>query len=292
MANSIALVTAFRQIVDAVYKVESKTTMLDAMTQSPSFLSANAVKVMKIDTVGLGTYSRASGYPAGNITATWEEMALSAERGRAFTLDRMDDEESLGLLLGRTIREWMRAYVAPEIDAYRFAKYATGAGNVVSSGATLDADTIVAAIAAGKLALDEDEVPEEDRTLFITPSCKQFLETAIDRSLKNENVVNELVEVYNGMRVVMVPQSRFYTAITLDAGATASAGGYSSNGKDINFMIVHKDAVCQPIKLNQVKYFSPDVNQTSDGHLWQYRLYHDAFVYDNHVNGIYLHHKA
>jgi len=33
------------------------------------------------------------------------------------------------------------------------------------------------------------------------------------------------------------------------------------------------------------------VNHTADAHLFQYRLYHDAFVYDNHVDGVYAHIK-
>lgn len=295
MSNSIDLVTRFLSLVDEVYKLESKSSPLDALTEAPAFLGANEVKVMQISTVGLGTYSRTTGYPAGDVTASWVTMALAAERGRAFTVDRMDNEESLGLLMGRLIRGWMREHVAPEMDAYRFAKYATNAGNVVDSGATLTSSTIEAAIAAGELALNEDEVPEEGRILYITPTCKQALEQAIGRTLANETRVNTLIQVYNGMEVVMVPQSRFYTAVTLNAGASSDAGGYAkttSTGKDVNFMIVHPSAVCQPVKLNQVKYFSPEVNQSTDGHLWQYRLYHDAFVYDNHEDGIYLHHKA
>jgi hypothetical protein len=294
MSNSIDLVTKFLEVLDTVYKQESKSVMLDALTQSPSFLNANEIKVMQLSTVGLGTYSRTTGYPAGDITAEWVTMTLAAERGRAFTLDRMDNEESLGLILGRLIREWVQVHVAPELDAYRFAKYATGAGNVVGSGATLASGTIVAALKAAELALSEDEVPEEGRICFITPTCKQYLETAISRSLENQKVANTLLDVYDNMPLVPVPQSRFYTAITLNAGASSDVGGYAKGGsaKDINFMIVHPTAVCQPVKLNQIKYFSPDVNQTTDGHLWQSRIYHDAFVYDNKENGIYLHHKA
>lgn len=295
MANTIALVSKFLAILAEVYKVESKTASLDAITQNVEFSAANEVKVMKLTTVGLGNYDRATGYPAGDIVAEWATMSLTAERGRAFSLDRMDNEESLGLVLGNVIRAWMREHVAPELDAYRFAKYASSAGNIVASGATLSASTILAALDAAELALNEDEVPEEGRRLYITPTVKQFLEAAVGRTLANENRVNRLVEVYNGMEVVSVPQGRFYTAITLNAGATTDAGGYIKNaatGKDINFMIIHPTAVLQPVKLNNLKYFAPEVNQTSDGHLWQYRLYHDAFVYANHENGIYLHHKA
>lgn len=296
MTQSVELVSKFLQLVDAVYKMESKTAALDALTETPEFLNANEVKVMKLSTVGLGNYSRTTGYPAGDITAAWETMALSIERGRAFTLDRMDDRESLGLVLGRLITEWMRVHVAPEVDAIRFAKYAADAGNVVGSPTTLStAADVLAAIDAGNLALSEDEVPEEGRKVYITPTLYGLLKAAMTRTWGNDAALNRAVKFLDSAEVITVPQTRFYTEVTLNAGSSSDAGGYtktSSTGKDINFMIIHPSAVCQPIKLNQVKYFDPDRNILSDGHLWQYRLYHDAFVYDNKVNGIYLHKKA
>lgn len=295
MANAIDLVTKFLAILAEVYKYESLTASMDPMVQDIPFAGANEVKVMKITTVGLGNYSRVGGYPAGDVTAEWVTMALAAERGRAFSLDRMDNEETLGLVLGSLIRTWMREHVAPELDAYRFAKYATGAGNVVSAGATLSPSTVVAAIDAATLVLNEDEVPVDGRKLYMSATCAQYLEQAVTRSLANENAVDRRVRMYNGMEVIPVPQARFYTQITLNAGSSSDAGGYVktvSAGKDINFLMLHPSAVLQPVKLNQVKYFSPEVNQLSDGHLWQYRLYHDAFVMENHENGIYLHHKA
>lgn len=295
MANDIDLVSKFLAVLAEVYKIESKTSSMDAITQNVEFSAANEVKVMKMTTVGLGTYDRAAGYPAGDIVAEWATMTLAAERGRAFSLDRMDNEESLGLILGNVIRAWMREHVAPELDAYRFAKYASTANvGVVDTPATLTASTIVAALDAAVLTMNEAEVPMDGRKLFISATCHQFLEQAISRTLANESGVNRRVATFDGMEVIPVPQTRFYTKVTLDAGATSSAGGYSKNtdGKDINFMIVHPSAVLQPVKLNNLKYFAPEVNQVSDGHLWQYRLYHDAFVMPNHEAGIYVHHKA
>ncbi len=294
MANSIDLVTKFLEILDAVYKRESLTAPLDAMTQAVEFAGANEVKVLKLSTVGLGDYSRNTGYPAGDITASWETMQLSAERGRAFSLDRMDNEETLGLVLGNLIREWMRVHVAPEMDAYRFAAYATGAGNKVGSAATLStASAVLTAIDAAMAALDEDEVPSEGRILYISTTLYYLLKGAVTRQLSTETGVERRIFTLDDMTVVPVPQTRFYTAVDLDAGTTSSAGGFAKGAAahDINFMILHPSAVLQPVKLNNLKYFSPDVNQLSDGHLWQYRLYHDAFVYDNHENGIYLHDK-
>ncbi len=295
MSNTVSLVSIFTKLIDEAYKAESKTAMLDPMVQAPAFLNANEVKVFKLSMVGLGNYSRVTGYPSGDITAAWETMTLAAERGRSFTLDKMDNEEMLGLALGNLVRMWMREKVAPEVDAYRFAKYATGAGNVVGSGATLSASTFMAAFDVAKAALRADEVPLDGSIMYVSDEVAGYVEGAVSRTLANENGVDRRVFTLDGIRIVEVPQTRFYTQVTLNAGASSDAGGYaktSSTGKDINFMVVRPDAVLQPIKLNQVKYFSPEVNQLSDGHLWQYRLYHDAFVYENKVNGIYLHKKA
>lgn len=296
MTQTIDLATTFLSLIDEIYSLESLTARMDAMTQPIDFAGESIVKVMKLSAVGLGDYDRADGYPKGDITATWEAMALSCERGRQFTIDRMDNEESLGLVLGNLIRTWMREHVAPEIDAFRFAKYASTSGiSVVSSPTTLTSETVLAAIDEASLTLDENNVPQEGRLLFASSSVNKFIQAAVTRTLGNENSVDRRVRTLDSMEIIPVPQSRFYTEISLDPGNTTTAGGYtktSSTGKDINFLMLHPTAVLQATKLNNVKYFSPDINQLTDGHLWQYRLYHDAFVYENKELGIYLHKKA
>lgn len=295
MAQSIALATKFQPILDEIYKAASLTARMDAQTKPVDFAGANVVKVFKTDPIGLGTYSRVSGYPAGQVVGAWETMTLSIERGRAFVIDRMDDEETLGMAFGTLASEFIRTEVAPELDAYRFAKYAGTSGIQTVAGATLDANSILTAIDAAKLALDQNEVPREGRLLYISDACLNLLEGKVSRFLANENVVDRTVNRFDGMEVIMVPQTRFYTEVTLDAGASVDAGGYSktsSTGKDVNFMIIHPSSVLQVTKHAALKVFTPEENQTSDGYLVQYRIYHDAFVYDNKVKGIYLHKKA
>ena len=295
MTQSIGLAQKFQPILDEVYKVSSLTARMDAMTKPVNFSGANVVNVFKTDIIGLGTYSRVSGYPAGQITASWEALTLATERGRSFTFDRMDNEETLGMAFGSTSGEFIRTKVAPELDAYRFSKYASTASINAATPGTLDANTVIEALDDAKLALDEDEVPSEGRILYISDAVLHLLEGKVSRFLGNENSVDKRITSYSGMPVVMVPQTRFYRGITLDAGAAVDAGGFSktvSTGKDINFMIVHPSAVLQVAKHESLKVFSPDENQTTDGWLIQYRIYHDAFVYANKVNGIYAHWKA
>jgi len=293
MTQSIALAQKFQPILDEIYKASSLTARMDAKIKPVNFAGANVVQVFKTDPIGLGKYNRVSGYPAGQVVGSWETLTLATERGRSFVIDRMDDEETLGMAFGTLAGEFIRTKVVPEIDAYRFSKYASTANINAATPGTLDANGIIKALDDAKLELDKDEVPSEGRLLYISDNCLNLLESKVSRFLGNENAVDKRVTKYSGMEVIMVPQTRFYKGITLDDGVTVDAGGYSKgSGKDINFMIIHPTAVLQVAKHDSLKVFTPEQNQTTDGWLMQYRLYHDAFVYANKLNGIYLHCKA
>lgn len=293
MAQSITLAQKFQPILDEIYKASSLTARMDAKIKPVNFAGANVVQVFKTDPIGLGTYSRVSGYKAGQVVGAWETLTLATERGRAFVIDRMDDEETLGMAFGTLASEFIRTEVAPEVDAYRFSKYAS-TGSINGTAADLDANSIVAAIDAAKLELDKDEVPSEGRILYISDQCLSWLEGKVSRFLANENSVDKRVMRYSGMDVIMVPQTRFYTSVDLNAGSAVDAGGYakSAGAKDINFMVIHPSAVLQVVKHAALKVFTPEENQTTDGWLIQYRIYHDAFVYANKLDGVYLHKKA
>lgn len=297
MSTSIDLATKFQPILDEIYKRESLTSRLDAQTKPVDFMGANVVKVFKTSVVGLGTYSRSTGYPAGDVTGTWEALTLAASRGRAFSIDRMDDEESLGMAFGTLANEFIRTAVAPEVDAYRFSKYASWSGvSEVASPATLStAAAVLAAIDVAAAQLDADEVPSEGRLLYVSSPIYALLKASISRTLGNDASVDRRVQMLDGMQVISVPQARFYKGVTLDAGSTSSAGGFSktaSTGRDINFMLIHPTAVLQATKHAAIKVFTPEENQSADAWLLQYRLYHDAFVLENHVDGVYSHIKA
>jgi len=295
MAQSIGLVTKFMPILDEVYKAASVTARLDSLVRPVEFAGANVVEVFKTSTPGLGTYSKTAGYPTGFVTGAWETLTLACSRGREFSIDRMDDEESLGMAFGTLAGEFIRVSVAPEIDAYRFEAYVAGAGagNEITAG-TLTSSTVLAALDAAKAYLDEDSVPQEGRILYVSNTVYGFLQAAVTRMLGNENAVDRRVTSFDGMPVIQVPQGRFYNLIDLAAGSTGSSGGFSmtSGGKEMNFMMLHPSAVLQVTKLAQLKIFTPDENQSMDAWKFQYRLYHDAFVYTNKATGISYMHKA
>ena len=291
MANAIAKFKKYVSLLDEVYKQASKTADLDGdTTLVQAGANANEIVIPKISMDGLGDYSRNGGYTTGDVTFTNETVTFNYDRGRKFTVDAMDDEETAGLAFGKLSSEFIRTKVVPELDAFRFASYAGTTGiSKVSAGATLTTgDAVLAAIVAAKNKMDEDEVSEENRILYITPTLYN-LANAVDTT-KSREVLNSFA------KIVTVPQSRFYTAITLNDGKTSTqkVGGYvkAEAAKDINFMIVQKDAILQYPKHTVNKVVAPEDNQESDGWAFFYRAYGLADVYENKVAGIYLHHKA
>lgn len=280
MANNIITAEKYAAIVDEAYKKASLTSVLDATTK-PDFSGAKTVKVMKVETTGLGDYSKQNGYAKGNVSVTWEDMTLSEDRSAELEIDRMDDEETLGMAIGAATKDFMTMNVGPEVDAYRFMKYAKLEGIGSASGALADGAAVISALRGATVYMDEAEVPAEDRVLFITPTLigsVQDLDT---------NKSKEVLKRFG--TIVEVPQTRFYTDITLNSGADSWGYAKGATAKNINFIVVSKSAVVQATKLALPKIFDPDVNQDKDAWKFQYRLYHDAFGYGKKRSGIYLH---
>ena len=300
MGNEINLVTKFLPLIDEIYAAETKTSVLE----KPEFVQyldgANTVRILKLALDGLGDYSREDGYAKGAISAYWETHTLDYDRGRKFILDKMDNEETLGLTLGSLMKEFHRTKVGPEIDALRFAKLASYAD--LAENGNLSASTASGAIDDAIAEMKEAEVPLEGGYLFITPTVKKYVSQSanyvknINGALKQGRTAD--FDTYEGLKVIEVPQSRFYTAIKLYNGFSTGEtdGGYAKDpttGKDINFMIVANNTALPVVKHNPGNLVDGSKDSGDyDAYVMKYRLYHDIFVPDNKVKGIYLHQKA
>lgn len=288
MANAIELFKKYIDLLDEVYKNASLTSDLDGdTTLVQAGANTNEIIIPKISMDGLADYDRNSGYVQGNVTLTNETVKFNYDRGRKFTVDAMDNEETAGLAFGKLSSEFIRTKVVPEMDAFRFATYAGTEGISAATGELADGNAALAALVAAFSKMDEDEVPQENRHLRITPTLLNMIE-AVDTT-KSKEVLKSFASIKK------VPQSRFYTAIELKSGGTdEEIGGYAkaATGQDINFMIIHKDALLQYPKHTVNKIITPEANQTDDGWMFFYRAYGLADVYENKVAGIYCHSKA
>ena len=287
MANNIQLFKKYIALLDEVYKLSSKSSILDgdaSLVQAGR--NTNEIVIPKMSLDGLADYSRNSGYVKGDVTLTYETVKFNYDRGRKFVIDAMDDEETAGIAFGKLSSEFIRTKVVPEMDAFRFATYASLAGIGKATGTLADGAAVIAALRAAANKMDEDEVPAEQRVLFITPTLRGMIDD-LDTS-KSKEVLAKFSSV------VEVPQSIFNTQINLLDGTTGGeeAGGFETTGSAINFMIVHTPAILQYPKHTVNKIITPEANQDSDGWMFFYRAYGLADAYENKVAGIYVHSKA
>ena len=300
MANSISTAKKFVPLLDEAYRKASLTSILDG---DPTLVREGAnfgeliIPIMNLQ--GLGDYDRNSGYVDGDVTLTNETITCNYDRGRMFNVDTMDNIESASLAFGMLANEFIKNKVAPELDAFRLACYASEAGVTKVSGTLSTGADVVAALRAAVTKMDEDEVPAEERYLFITPTLHglvQDMDTTKSR---------EVLARFAG--VVDVPQTRFYSKLALKNGRLITfgsgdnlttddqrEGGFvkATTGKDLNFMVIHKPAIIQFQKHVAPKIITPEVNQSGDSYKFGYRNVGIADVYENKLAGVYVHKKT
>ena len=292
ISNSIGLAAEYLPLLDEIYKAESKTAVLDTAQDRVRWdQTTGSFYMFETDMVGLGDYSRNGGFVRGDVTASWRQYTPQYDRARQFVVDRLDDQQSMGLAFGTLAGEFMRTKVTPEVDAIRFRDYSKNAADSMKTAENISTGSgAVAAIDLGTEKLDNAEVPYEGRILFVNPTMYKSLKAGITRyTMNGENGIDYNVEMYNDMRVITVPSGRFNTAITLaQPNAHDGAGGYSTTGSTINFMIVHPSAVMQSTVLYSPRIFSPEVFQEANAWAYDFRLAHGAWVKHQKANGIYV----
>lgn len=331
---AIALAKNYTDLLDEVYKNASVTADLTGdASMTRAGVNVNEICYPQIEVSGLGDYDRNSGYTDGSVNLAWKTTTFNYDRGTKISVDAMDDEETFNIAFGRAGSELIRTKVAPEADAFTFATLAGINGISKAAAATYaDASAFLTALIEAKNKMDEDEVPEEGRILYATPTLLNGV-MALDTTKSRE-----ILACFSVKKAV--PQSRFYTAIDLLDGKSAgeeaghykksggayvktadtsvvtgktyyteSGGSYTAvasptasgladyyektaEGKDINFMIIHKPAVIKFDKHIAHDLIAPANNPDSDAYILKYRKYGLVDVYKNKAAGIYLSHKA
>ena len=317
--NTLATAQIFMQSLDQMAVRESATGWMDANAGQVIYHGGATVKVPKLSVQGLGTYDRDNGYAQGSVGLSYESLTLTQDRGRKFHLDAMDvDETNFVATAGNVMAEFQRAYVIPEIDAYRISKIATYAiSGFPETGKTGTVDYNWTPGAANTSALRKFKagikaVREQGYMgqLVCMANDAFIMELELELAGKLQNVtwaqggINTIVPAVDGVPIIAVPANRMYTAITLYDGTTQgttgttgesgspdqTAGGYvkGSSGLDINFMIMPKATPIAVQKQDLMRIFTPDINQRLNAWQIDYRRFHDLWVLENKVAGLYV----
>lgn len=283
MSNTIGLAKTYAPMLDDIYKQASKTSVLDV---APAMVKAGrnsgTFYIPNLTLVGLGAYSKTTGYPAGDVVFAWEDYTYTQDRGRTFSIDAMDDLEAMGAF-GHVAGQFIRRHVVPEVDAYRMATLAGTSGILGTTGVLDSHADVIAALNAAAVALEDAEVDDDRLLLFITPANLSYALTA--------DIAEDKCPILSSAQVVKVPSTRMMTDITMVDGSSSSTGGYTetAGSANINFILMDKGAAFVDAKHDQPRVFTPEQNQHANAYKFDYRLYHDCFVYDQRVKGVYLH---
>ncbi len=243
MANQIAAIKNYTAVLD---KVCQKASISGCLTSGGRMVRAgrNAKEIMipKVSVSGLGDYTRNVGYKTGSITFDYETKTFNYDRGIKLLADIVDVEEA-GVLdcFVAAGSELMRTQVAPEADAFTFAEIASHSGVDTESKSYADAEApdLLKDLRSVTNDMDELEVTEGGRVLFITPTLKGILD---DFSLVNPNLSKHVLTRFS--QIVEVPQRRFYSKIDLLFGETDQFGyAKAADGEAINWMVVERSAV-------------------------------------------------
>lgn len=271
---AINLVTKFTDHVDELFTAESKKSLLT--NNDYDWTGAHTIKVHKVNTVSMNDYDRAGTGKntsrfgvLGKVENELEEFTLRKDRSFTFVIDKMDKDETGGVLSGASaLARQQREIIIPEVDQYVYAEMAANAGTKVVD-VTLTESNIYDEIIKGTELLDDEDVPDIGRVLTVVPEVYRMMKKCPDLSLDcdvtEKQRLSGVIAMVDGMDVVKISKKRM----------PANAG----------FMICHPVATVAPTKLEDYRVHQdpPGIS----GELVEGRIVYDAFVLDNKKKAIY-----
>jgi len=295
MANNIVLgaevLSAFQE---SLFAGEKTADLVNA--GNFKFGMMKTVQVLKTDIADLKQYNRATGYgDAGVVSATYQNMEMEADLYQKFGVDREDNIEQKMQTIASVLAE-AGIKIKKTADFYRLSKIA-GASNIQSAtpaNLTTGSAVVNALDVAESKILDNDS-ELSDCNLYITPTIYTLLKREIGdksgRFMLASDDYNNKIEYYDGMKVVVVPQTRMYVGVTLNSTTHVwEATADNNNAKSpVNFMIVNRTSVVCPLKVDEIKFIDNSINPDSREDLICPNIYFDAFVLDKREKGVYVH---
>lgn len=244
------------------------------------------------------------GFDIGGTSVRWEVYKLQWCRGRQFRIDHISNEETAKVVTGGLIEEFHRLKVIPEVDACRFATIADSAsktlGNLVTESVSsssgdqyINSSNILSKFFKMRTWLMEHEVPLEELVWFMTPEVYAILVNSSDltKFITQENYRSEMgitleVKKFNGVPIIEVPSSRFFTHIDV----TRNGFQATASSQAINYMMCSRKAVIPVRKIEYSKMYGEDMTGLAGfyGTMFNYLLYHGVVIPRNKLVGTFV----
>lgn len=287
MANVLEYAKVYNSGLDKVLEQEATTTWMTLDNAHIEYNGGNEYKFAKMSMDGASDYDRSTGFVDGDVTLEWETKQFEYDRGRKFSLDAMDyNETKFEASAPNILGEFVRTKIVPEVDLIRIARLAGNAlvANVVQLEA--DGDALVD-FKKGIVAIREGGY--DGRLMaHVTYDFLNALELKFAGQLGAEtfaiNGVDTTFKTLDGVALIPTVSTRMHTVATKNPSTKAITGG----GDKIAFLIAGFSVPHAIAKHERVRVFTPEQNMHKDAWSIDYRLYHDTIVLDNRKAAIYV----
>lgn len=298
--NTLEYASVFQQGLDQQMITGATSGWMEPNAELIRYNGGSEAKIPSVLMDGLADYDRNNGFVKGSVALKWETQQLTQDRGRTFSLDANDvDETNFVATAGIVMGEFQRTQVIPEVDAYRYSKIASLAmDSSHASGGYTPADASILQKLLYDIAKVQDVVGESEPLILTLPiNIASILDTN-DKIQKRIDVVEfkvgevtMKVKALDGNPIMRAPSARLKTEyLFLDGETTGQEkGGFAptQTAKSINWLITAASAPIAVSKTDVPRIFDPTVNQQA--HAWKidYRKYHDLWVPKNKLDGVY-----
>ena len=301
MANLIATATLIQKNLDKAAAQQALTGWMEGNAGQVIYNGGAEVKIPKLDMDGLGDYSRTDGFASGSVNFEYETRRMEYDRGRSFSFDELYvDETNFALTAATVMGEFQRLKVVNEIDATRIAKLSQIAMGVdgdtqAEYNYTPAKTTIVNKIKAAIRAIRKAQFKSElvcYTTYDVQGLIEEYYGDRLSSATFSMNGVDTRVPAIDGVPIVPMIDECMYTKLKFNDGKSSGQqkGGFekATDGKNINFIVIAKEAPIAIQKCDKTRIFSPEVNQKARAWAMDYRKFHDIWVLDNKKKGIFV----
>lgn len=300
--NNIQTASIIQSELDKAAVEELTSGWMEVNSKDVIYNGGAEIKIPVLSMSGLADYDRNNGFTAGDVDFKYQTMTMNMDRGRSFSFDENDvNETNFALKASTVMGEFQREHVLPEIDAYRYSKAASLciSKSRASGGYEADEATILKKLYYDIAAVQEvvgsntPLVITINNTLLTMLSMSEQISKQIALTDFKQGDITMKVRSLDGIHpLIPVGTDRFKTEYLFNDGVTAGqeAGGFvpTENSKNINWLIMPRKAPVAVSKTDKMRIFDPETNQKARAWAMDYRKFHDLWITDRKLEQCFV----
>ncbi len=302
MATYMETAAVIQKQLDTEAQKALSTGWMDNNASRVKYNGGKEIKIPVVDVDGMADYDRANGFVEGDVTLTYETKTMSQDRGRGFTLDEADvDESNYALEISSVMGEFQREKVVPEVDAYRIATITTNVLDIKEAGMTeygyVPGTSGTSALRKVYEAIKAVREQGYDGVIALQASSNFVTELKLELAAKLQ-----FMDVIKGGIAIKVPSidgnpiyettsNRMVSSITTYDGTTEGqkVGGWikAEGALNVELIAIPMTAPMAVTKLDNFRIFDPKTYQKANAWHADYRRYHDLWMTEKRIKQTY-----